>query len=238
MVVTVKNGRKWIEEAIGSIAPALSPAGELVVVDAVSTDGTTEYLRSLTGRLPLRLVVEPCSMGKGRDRGVRATHAPIVVTQADADVRYRSEAFREGLRTLDEHPRAGLVLVIGRHDPDPDGTKLFVWRREFYLSTPGYPDVNMADDVVALRQALQQGRVARCLVDRVGDDLRVASRAYVAVQDPWKKGPGFLRLSRRRYTQGWNWRTYVRFLWATRRTLPRFLAGFALASVARLAPAP
>lgn len=237
LVMTVKNGQPWIREALPSLLPALREEGELVVVDANSTDGTTEYLRELAVSSPVRLFVEPCSMGRGRHRGIEEARAAVVITQVDADVRYRPEAVAAGVEAL-RHQRAGLVLVFGRSDPDPDGTKLFVWDRGFYLSTPGYPDANIADDVIAVRQALRAGKVGRRLVDRVGDDLRVASRPYVAVQQPWKKGPGFLRLSRRRYTQGWTWTLYVRFLWATRRTLPRFLAGFALASVARLAPAP
>ncbi len=237
VVMTVKNGRPWIEEAIPSVLPALGQDGELVVVDAVSTDGTTDYLRGMSGRSSLRLVVEPCSMGRGRHRGILETGAPVVITQVDADVRYRPEAIRTGVAALQAHPGTGMVLVVGERDPDPDGTKLFVWDRAFYLRTPGYPDVNVADDVVAVRQALLEGKVRRCLVDRIGDDLRTASRGYVAVREPWKKGPGFFRQSRRRYAQGWTWGVYVRFLWVTRRTTLRFLAGMGLATIARLAPA-
>ncbi|MDE1882235.1 MAG: glycosyltransferase family 2 protein [Euryarchaeota archaeon] len=234
VIMTVKNGRPWIERAIGSILPALGTEGEIVVVDAVSTDGTTEVLRDLSQRVPLRLVVQACSMGVGRHLGIQETSAPIVITQVDADVEYRADALRTGVDYLRRNPGTGLALVIGLHDPDPDGTKLFVWDRAFYLKTPGYPDANQADDVVAVRQALLAGKVRRCIVERVGDDLRVAGRDPNVVRDPWKKGPGFLGVSRRRYAEGWTWRLYVRFLWATRRTFPRFLAGLGLASLARL----
>lgn len=238
VVMTVKNARRWIEGALGSLLPQLGPDGEIVVVDAASTDGTTEYLREVARAHPVRVVVEPCSMGKGRDRGIRETQAPIVLTQIDGDVRYQPSVVRTAVDGIRQRPKLGLLLVVGQNDPDPDSSKVYAWRREFYLSTPGYPDTNVGDDVVSVRQALGKGRVGRLLIDHVGDDLRAAERPPGAVHDPWKKGPGFLRLSRRRFTQGWTWRTYLRFLWVTRRTLPRFLAGAALASLARLSPAP
>jgi glycosyltransferase involved in cell wall biosynthesis len=237
VIMTVKNGRRWIEGALGSILPQLGEDGELVVVDAVSTDGTTEYLRELSKTSRLRLLVEPCSMGVGRDRGIHATKAPIVLTQVDADVRYAPQALRRSVEALHDRPRFGLLLTTGARDPDPDGTKVFAWRREFYLSTEGYPDTNVGDDVAAVRGALRKGKVGRLLLERVGDDLRASERPAGVVRDPWKKGPGFLRLSRRRFTQGWTWSVYVRFLWVTRRTVPRFLAGAVLAFVARLSPA-
>ena len=237
VVMTVKNARPWIDEAIASLLPALGTSGEIVVVDAASTDGTTEHLRALAERLPLRLRVEPCSMGRGRHTGILATGAPTVLTQVDADVRYRPEALSRGLEALRRHPGHGLVIVLGLHDADPDGTKLYVWDRAFYLSTEGYPDTNVGDDVVAVRRALTRGKVHRCAVDHVGEDLRAATRSAGGPVPPWRKGPGFLRLSRRRYAQGWTWRAYVRYLWVTRRTLPRFLAGTALAPLGRRAPA-
>lgn len=236
--MTVKNGRRWIETALGSVLSELGSDGEVVVVDAESTDGTTEFLRDLTRTARLRLLVQACSMGQGRDRGIRETTAPIVLTQVDADVRYRPGTLRRSVEALRDRPRLGLVLTTGTHDPDPDGTKVFTWRRDFYLSTAGYPDTNVGDDVAVVREALRKGKVGRVLLDRVGDDLRAAERSAGIVRDPWKKGPGFLRLSRRRFTQGWTWGLYVRFLWVTRRTFPRFVAGAVLASVARLAPAP
>lgn len=238
IVMTVKNGRRWIETSIGSLLPELGEDGEVVVVDAASQDGTTEFLREVSRSSRLRVIVEPCSMGRGRDRGIRETRAPVVITQVDADVRYRPGVVRTAVEALSSRPRVGLLLVTGEKDLDPAGTKLYLWRREFYLATDGYPDTNVGDDIGAVREALRKGRVERLLVEHVGEDLRLADRAPGSASEPWKKGPGFLRVSRRRYTQGWTWRIYLRFLWVTRRTLPRFFAGAVLASFARLAPAP
>lgn len=240
VVLTVKNGRPWIERALASIEPELASDGVLVIVDAESTDGTTEWLREREGLLAgrLRLIVRTCSMGVGRHLGIQATEAPIVLTQVDADTRYEKGVLRRSVEALEARPKAGLLLATGLRDEDPDATKVFAWRRSFYLSTPGYGDRNVSDDVLVVRSALEHGQVARLLVDRVGEDLRRSERDAAVVRDPWKKGPGFLRLSRRRYTQGWTWRLYLRFLWATRRTFPRFLAGAALATLARASPAP
>lgn len=237
IVMTVRNARPWIEEAIGSLLPQLGPDGEIVVVDSASDDGTTDYLRSVAARARLRLVVEPCTMGRGRDRGIRETAAGIVLTQVDGDVRYPDGVVRQVVGALGAHPEWGLLWVMGRNDLNPDGEKVFGWRREFYLATEGYPDSNVGDDVGAVRNALRRGKVGRLLVDQVGVDLRHAGRDPNAVHDPWKKGPGFLRVSRRRYSQGWTWRLYLRFLWVTRRTFPRFVAGAAVASLARITPA-
>ena len=46
MVIPVWNGRRWLDECLGSIERQASPAHEVIAVDNGSTDGSVEHLRT------------------------------------------------------------------------------------------------------------------------------------------------------------------------------------------------
>ena len=234
VALTVKDMRSLLPECLAALFPQLGDGGELVVVDAASTDGTTEYLRDLERQGKLHLIVTPCTTGRGRHLGILATQAPLLVTQVDADLKLAPGVIPRALRELARHPRWGVLVVVGRRDRNPDSTKIYLWRREAYLRSGGYPDLRIGEDLEVLRKPLREGVVGHLTLPAVGLDLREALRPAAQLASPWGKGPGMYRVALRRLQGGWDLPLYLRYLWAVRRSLPRFLAGAGLTVAAAL----
>jgi glycosyltransferase involved in cell wall biosynthesis len=231
VVMTVRNMVKHIPAAIDSIVPELPPDGELIVVDAASTDGTTEYLRKLEEAGSLKLIVEPCTRGRGRHLGVLATKAPVVLTQIDADLKYYPGVIRTSVNSFVESGGKGFMMVFGRNDPNPGTAKVFVWERSFYVDTGGYPDINTYEEMYLLSKVLAKIPARRHVVDKVASDLR--SEVYErgkAGKVSWRIG-GAVQVARTRHGTGWTFRAYVRFLWLTHKTVPGFVAGSVLSAL-------
>lgn len=234
VTMTVLNMDRYLEESLGSVLPDLAPDGELVVVDSASTDGTTERLRKLEGQGRLRLHVESCSRGRGRQIGLEMARGRTVVTQVDADVRYSKGLIRRVVQEHERRGRPGLLIVVGRRDRDPGNSKVLVWDLAFYRSTPGYPDWPWAEEIEAIRHAIVRGEAQRFLVDLVGEDLGHLTGQREVPDQPWKRRADMTQVARYRYGEGWTFRAYLRFLWLTRRTLLRFFAGVGVAGLARM----
>jgi GT2 family glycosyltransferase len=112
-VVVTLDGREWVERCLESVADA----GELVVVDHGSTDGTVEFVRE---RFPQARLIEQANrgMGGGNNAGMRvATGRYFLLLNSDAWV------VGDGLRRLvefaDSRPDAA---VVGPRLLNPDGT--------------------------------------------------------------------------------------------------------------------
>jgi glycosyltransferase involved in cell wall biosynthesis len=236
VVMTVRNMIQYIPAAMESILPELAPDGELIVVDAASTDGTTEYLKKLDEAGSLKLIVEPCTRGRGRHLGVLSTKAPIVITQVDADLRYHSGAIRSSVNAFRETGGKGFMMVFGKNDPNPGTAKLFVWERTFYLETGGYPDINTYEEMFLLSRVLAKIPARRFLVDKVAEDLRVGlSWRANAGKTSWRVS-GAIRAARTRHGTGWTFRAYLRFLWLTHRTVAGYMAGSMLSALGYILP--
>jgi len=113
VIVVTLDGMPWVERCLESVAAA----GELIVVDHGSTDGTLELLRE---RFPhARLIQqENRGMGGGNNAGMRvASGRYFLLLNSDAWV------VADGLERLvafaDEHPDAA---VVGPRLLNPDGT--------------------------------------------------------------------------------------------------------------------
>ena len=113
VVVVTLNGRELVERCLDSVADA----GELIVVDHGSTDGTVELVRE---RFPQARLIEQENrgMGGGNNAGMRlASGRYFLLLNSDAWV------VGDGLRQLvefgDAHPDAA---VVGPRLRNPDGT--------------------------------------------------------------------------------------------------------------------
>ena len=113
VVVVTLNGRELVERCLASVADA----GELIVVDHGSTDGTVELVRD---RFPQARLIEQENrgMGGGNNAGMRlASGRYFLLLNSDAWV------VGDGLRQLvefgDAHPDAA---VVGPRLRNPDGT--------------------------------------------------------------------------------------------------------------------
>ena len=106
VVMPVYNERDTVEEIIRRVV-ALPMRVELIVVDDVSTDGTSELLERLRTELGFTLLRQPRNAGKGAAlrRGFAAVTGDLVVVQ-DADLEYHPE----------EYPLMTNLITSGRAD--------------------------------------------------------------------------------------------------------------------------
>src|SRR5688572_29128354 len=117
VVMPVYNERDTIE---GMIARVLAVPGlrlELIVVDDGSTDGTSDILRELKKKYPIKLLHKP-NGGKGSALrlGFKEVSGDLVVIQ-DADTEYSPEEFPELIELICQG-RADVVYgsrFLGRH---------------------------------------------------------------------------------------------------------------------------
>ena len=106
VVMPVFNERNTIEEIIRRVL-AIRMRIQLIVVDDVSTDGTTEILERLQTEHGFLLLRQPRNGGKGAAlrRGFQAVTGDLVLIQ-DADLEYSPE----------EYPLLTELIVAGRAD--------------------------------------------------------------------------------------------------------------------------
>ena len=106
VVMPVFNERETIDEIIRRVL-AVNMRIELIVVDDVSTDGTTEILERLQQELGFVLLRQPRNGGKGSAlrRGFAAVTGDMMIIQ-DADLEYSPE----------EYPLLTHLITSGRAD--------------------------------------------------------------------------------------------------------------------------
>ena len=106
VVMPVYNERNTIEAIIRRVL-AVPMRIQLIVVDDVSTDGTTEMLERLQKDLGFTLLTQPANGGKGSAlrRGFQAVTGDLMIIQ-DADLEYHPE----------EYPLLTNLITSGRAD--------------------------------------------------------------------------------------------------------------------------
>lgn len=108
IVVIVKNGMPFIQEAIESLTKQDWRDFEVIVQNAASTDGTTEYLESVK-EPDLRIDSRPDSgQSQAYNRGFARCRGRIIGT-VDADNWLESNAISTAIRIFEERPDATAV---------------------------------------------------------------------------------------------------------------------------------
>lgn len=237
VTTTVRNNASTIGPCLDSLEPQLRDGGELVVVDALSTDGTAETLRSRSAANPrVRVLEEPGNRGVGRNRAAALARGAILITNVDGDNRYEATVARAAAERLRaSRPPLDLLLVIGAEDPDPSSGRFFVWRKEAFLRIGGYPARQGLEDPEAVLKAFRGGlRVDRWVTPHVAEDLKPRRPGQAPSVPPWRRRRHAVRAARKFRIIGYRYPEFVRYLWISRRTVPRFLAGMVVAAVAYL----
>ena len=137
VVLPVRNGKRFLAEAIGSI---VGRADELIVVDDGSTDGSAEIAARLDATV---LRQESLGLVAALTRGIAESTAPYVA-RMDGDDISLPERLERLVAFLDEHPRVAFVapgvevvdesgMRVGEIILPPDDASL---RRRLLLRNP------------------------------------------------------------------------------------------------------
>jgi glycosyltransferase involved in cell wall biosynthesis len=120
ILMSVRNNMPHVRDAVESVLAQTYPHWELVIQDGASTDGTTDYLRTLTATPAISVVSEPDSgQGQGFNRAMKRSRGGIIGS-VDGDNRLKPDAIEVGVRALAAHP--GAAVVYGACDMvDTDG---------------------------------------------------------------------------------------------------------------------
>ena len=114
VIMPVRNGMPLIKESIDSIrAQDYSPL-EIVIVDDASTDGTRDYLHSMTGVCLKVLELDGKGPSAARNAGIRATKAALTGF-LDADDLWPPGTLRALSAALLENPAAGFAQGMIRN---------------------------------------------------------------------------------------------------------------------------
>lgn len=127
VVVTTRNRKHLLENALRSVFAQEFTDFEVVVVDDASTDGTPEFLQSMCAAEPrLRVVRRDVSLGHvsyPRNDGIRASHGELVALLDDDD-EWLPGKLSAQVALMAANPDAALChcnLTIISDDPSMDG---------------------------------------------------------------------------------------------------------------------
>jgi glycosyltransferase involved in cell wall biosynthesis len=115
IIVPVHNGGEYFARCLASLAALAPPAGELILVDDGSRDGS----QSLAQRSGARLLHTACpGSGPATARNLGAANAAgSILFFVDADVQLSPEAVRRVVDTFRSEP--GLSALFGSYDGEP-----------------------------------------------------------------------------------------------------------------------
>ncbi len=100
-IIPVYNGRRYLREAVESVANQTLRPDRLIIIDDGSTDGSTDVLKGLTLPMPLTVVVQAnCGQAASRNRGIALADTEFIalLDQDDAWYPRHCEVLIEPLR--------------------------------------------------------------------------------------------------------------------------------------------
>jgi glycosyltransferase involved in cell wall biosynthesis len=145
--ITTLNDSRTLDASLSSLFSQIDRAEtEVVVVDSESTDGSTAILRKYEARGMLRLVVQRCSVGMGRQLAFLNSKGDYILAYLDTD-----DIFRQNLREIltQYHAHMEGLTVKGRD--------FLIIPREAVNRAGGWPDTHTAEDLRFLWQVRSAG---------------------------------------------------------------------------------
>ena len=118
VAIPCHNNRETLGATIASLDAAGCPRGRLLIIDAASTDGTLDWLRSAYPDVRVRALLNNDGPNPGRNIGIRETTQPYVFLM-DADVQVEPDAIqrlRAGMAT-DRTIGIGVPIIVHAADP-------------------------------------------------------------------------------------------------------------------------
>jgi hypothetical protein len=210
--ITTMNDARTIRRSLTSIFREVDPKEtEVVVVDSESRDGSTAILREYEAKGMLRLVVQRCSVGMGRQLAFLNSTGENIVAYLDTDDTFR-----------------GLGEMLARYLAEYRGKIL---KAKDFLIVPrtvvdkvgGWRDLHTAEDLDFLQRVQTSAEVVEApwtvKVDFVARRFRMPFRAIEAVRKMWDMiGLG---LPPDKYVLNRKWRVVYLSLVAFHRLIPQ-----------------
>jgi len=126
LILCTKNGMPYLPEAIASVRAQTYRQFEVIVQDACSTDGSIEYLRSVSDLPAIDVVSEPdTGIGDAYNRAVRRCRGDIIGS-IDADNLLEPDALAAVIRQFQVYPQAA-ALYGASHNINADGSRVSTW---------------------------------------------------------------------------------------------------------------
>lgn len=179
VVITSKNRKQELEDAVASVLTQNVPL-ELIVIDDASTDGTEEMIAAKFPQIRYEKAPESRGYIVQRNRGALMARTPLIVS-IDDDATFPSrDIIEHSIRELD-HPRVGAVAIPyidifktdGVRQRAPDDRDVYVAasyvgtahiiRRELFMKLGSYREIHLhqgEENDLCLRM-LQAGYVVR-----------------------------------------------------------------------------
>lgn len=162
--VTTYNEIDNLEEGLGSLLALVGDDErfKVIVVDANSSDGTTDWLKEKD--VELIQLEKRVSRGKGRAIAVEHSNCPHMVQSVDADQKY-DEGFFASIKLYEELRRRvndDFCLSVGPHNICP---------REMVLKAGNWPDINFAEDLLMMARLNRVGKIFNAEME-IGEHLR------------------------------------------------------------------
>jgi glycosyltransferase involved in cell wall biosynthesis len=110
VVMPVRDGARWLGEAITSVQGQTLDDFELVIVDDGSADDSASIVAASAQRDPRIRAIrqEPLGLVAALNRGLKDARAPLIA-RLDADDRAHPQRLQRQKQYLDNHPEIGLV---------------------------------------------------------------------------------------------------------------------------------
>jgi glycosyltransferase involved in cell wall biosynthesis len=125
VLMSVYNGRPYLNEAVESILEQTHEDFEFLIIDDASTDGSREILEGWANRDDrIRLILhdENCGLGYSLNEGTREAHGTWIARMDDDDISVRSR-LKKQVAYLERNPNTD-VLGAWAVDIDGEGNKL------------------------------------------------------------------------------------------------------------------
>lgn len=142
--ITCRNEAKTIRASLDSILNQIDDRFEVIVVDSESTDGTLDVLREYAKKGRIKLIVQKCSKGKGRQIAFENSSGKYIISNLDMD-----DVFAPRLNELIEfyHKKCEGKLLLTVSDLRDKGVQnVTIAPRFLILQIGGWRDLMYSED--------------------------------------------------------------------------------------------